>query len=115
VIAHDGATPKPPLLPPSAALAKAMEEGYRYRAVRITDVRRVSSRWDSPKSIGSSDWGQNDRSGPSRRRRIFGAWTAGLAGSRDRSGTMLAVVAIGESADRQVKSAADLQPTSLKA
>ena len=38
----------------------------------------------------------------------------GLAGSRDRSGTMRAVVAIGESADRQVKSAADPQPTSLK-
>ena len=39
----------------------------------------------------------------------------GLAGSRDRSATMIAVVAVEEAADRQVKQAADMQPTSLKA
>ena len=102
--------PKPTLLLPNAALTKAKEAGHR--AVRITDLKISdgTSTNRSARLIGTkmAEAGLRIEDGHS----VIGP---GLAGSRDRSATMIAVVAVEEAADRQVKQAADLQPTSLKA
>ena len=102
--------PKPTLLLPNAALTKAKEAGYR--AVRITDLKISdgTSTNRSARLIGTkmAEAGLRIEDGHS----VIGP---GLAGSRDRSATMIAVVAVEEAADRQVKQAADMQPTSLKA
>ena len=102
--------PKPTLLLPNAALTKAKEAGHR--AVRITDLKISdgTSTNRSARLIGTkmAEAGLRIEDGHS----VIGP---GLAGSRDRSATMIAVVAVEEAVDRQVKQAADMQPTSLKA
>ena len=102
--------PKPTLLLPNAALTKAKEAGHR--AVRITDLKISdgTSTNRSARLIGTkmAEAGLRIEDGHS----VIGP---GLAGSRDRSATMIAVVAVEEAADRQVKQAADMQPTSLNA
>ena len=101
--------PNRPLLLPSGALTLAKESGYR--AVRITNLKlpEGSPSHQSARLVATkmAEAGLRAEVG----NLVIGP---GLDGPRDRSSSMLAAVMIDESADRQIKEAVEMQPTSKK-
>jgi len=95
------------MLLPSGALTLAKESGYR--AVRITNLKipEGSPSHQSARLVATKMTEAGLRAEVANL--VIGP---GLDGPRDRSSSLLAAVMVDESADRQVKEAVDMQPTS---